>query len=116
MEENFDPTPEMPPVTSEVSSDDRLWGALSYFTLIAIIMLLMDDKRARPFIKFHAVQAIAFAVVLAVLSIILGWIPFLGCIVPFFWLILLWPAIGAYQGKYVELPVITNFIRKQGWV
>jgi uncharacterized protein len=116
MAENIEPTPEFSAEPGEITSDDRLWGALSYFTIIAIIMLLMDDKRARPFIKFHAVQAIAFAVVLAILSIIIGWIPFVGCIVPFFWLILLWPAIGAYQGKYVEVPVVTNFIRGQGWV
>lgn len=116
MDENVEPTPEMPTSSSEINSDDRLWGALSYFTIIAIIMLLMEDKKSRPFIKFHAVQAIAFAVVLAILSLVIGFIPFVGCITPFFWLILIWPAIGAYQGKYVEVPVVTNFIRGQGWV
>jgi uncharacterized membrane protein len=79
-------------------------------------MLLTEDKKARPFIKYHAVQAIAFSVVLAVVSIVVGLIPFVQCLTPLLWLVLIWPAVGAYGGKYVVIPVITDFIKKQGWV
>ena len=100
----------------EITSDDKLWGALSYFPLIAIIMLLIEEKKNRPFIKFNAVQSIALAVVLFVVNIILGIIPVIQCISPLLWLVVLWPAIVAFGGKYPELPVITNFIKNQGWV
>jgi uncharacterized membrane protein len=107
----------IPPVASpEITSDDKLWGALSYFTLIAIIMLLTPDKIKRPFIKFHAIQAIAFGVVLVVASIILGVIPIVQCFTPLLWLVLFWPALDAYRGNYTQVPVVTDFIKKQGWV
>jgi hypothetical protein len=32
------------------------------------------------------------------------------------WLVSLWPAYKAYQGEYMEMPVVTDFIRNQGWV
>jgi uncharacterized protein len=119
-DENITPesTPEtLPEGSPEITSDDKLWGALSYFALIAIIMLLMEEKKKRPFIRFHAVQALALSVGLAILTFILGLIPVVGwCIAPFLWLILLWPAIGAFGGKYTEIPIITNFIKNQGWV
>jgi uncharacterized membrane protein len=105
-----------PDSAQEITSDDKLWGALSYFALIAIIMLLTEDKKNRPFIKYHAVQAIAFSVVLAVASIILGIIPVVQCFTPLLWLILIWPAVGAYGGNYTVIPVISDFIKKQGWV
>jgi uncharacterized protein len=119
-DENFTPEPiseTLPGAESEVTSDDRLWGALSYFALIAIIMLLMEEKKNRPFIKFHAVQALALSVVIAIATFLVGLIPVVGwCVAPFLWLVLLWPAIGAFGGKYTEIPVITNFIKNQGWV
>lgn len=101
----------------DITSDDRLWSALGYpIALIAIIVLLMEAKRDRPFIKYHAVQAIALNIVLWVIMIILS-ITVVGAIcAPVVWLITLWPAIDSYRGKYTEIPVISNFIKKQGWV
>jgi hypothetical protein len=38
----------------DITSDDKLWSALGYpIALIAIIVLLMEAKRDRPFIKYH---------------------------------------------------------------
>ena len=35
----------------DITSDDRLWSALGYpIPLIAIIVLLMEEKKNRPFI------------------------------------------------------------------
>jgi len=41
------------PPTSEVTSDDRLWGLLAYlFTpLVPVIILLMEDKKNRRSLK-----------------------------------------------------------------
>ena len=103
------------PMSPEITSDDKLWSALGYPILpIAIIVLLMEEKKNRPFIKFHAVQS----VVLWVLFFIVITVTFgIGAIcAPLLWLVTLWPAYESYNGKYLELPVITNFIKKQGWV
>jgi uncharacterized membrane protein len=49
----------------DITSDDKLWAALGYpIAIIAIIALLMEDKKERPFIHFHAIQSLAFNIVL----------------------------------------------------
>jgi len=103
----------------EVTSDDKLWGLLAYLLnpLIPIIALLMDDKKARPFIKYHSVQALAYYVVmivlvsLASLTIVLGII--LGIAAFVLWILF---SVKAYQGQWFEIPVITSFCKKQGWM
>src|SRR3989304_9100662 len=101
-------------VSSDVTNDDKLWAALGYpIGLIALVMLFLDEKKGRPFIKFHAVQALAvnglLGVVIFVFSCILTALTFfiagLGGILPLvLWLALLWPAYEAYSGKYLEIP------------
>jgi len=103
--------PVTPEVNPDITSDDKLWALLSYlFPLIAVIVLLMEDKKARPFIKFHAVQSIAVTVALTIIATVT-----VGCGSILF-LVLIWWGIEAYQGKWVEIPFITNFIKNQGWV
>jgi uncharacterized membrane protein len=107
------------PVSPDVTSDDKLWAALGYpIFIVAIIVLFMEEKKARPFIKFHAVQALALNVVVWILASLLTAITigFGGLCAPLFWLALLYPAYLAYQGKYFDVPVVTNFIRNQHWV
>jgi len=102
---------------TNITSDDKIWAAVGYpIALIALIMLLMEDKKNRPFIKFHAVQSLALFVVIFVVSIIMGFTVVLAICTPALWLVTLWPAFEAYNGKYIELPVIGPFIKKQGWV
>ena len=118
------------PINPEITSDDKLWAALGYpIGIIAFIMLFVEGKKNRPFIKYHAVQALALLVTLVVAEIVLGifravlsaiHIGLLGglisCLTPFLWLLLFWPAFLAFQGKYFEIPVITKFLRDQHWV
>ena len=107
------------PVSPDISSDDKLWAALGYpIPLVPIIALLMEEKKGRHFIKYHAVQSLVFNIVLWVIIFILSAITLgIGAIcAPVIWLVTLWPAYESYQGKYLELPVITNFIKNQGWV
>jgi uncharacterized membrane protein len=100
-----------------VTSDDRLWAALGYpIGIIAIIMLLLEDRKDRPFIRYHAVQSIVLNVVLWVLMVISA-ITVVGALcAPVLWLVTLWPAFDSYNGNYTELPIITDFIRNQGWI
>jgi uncharacterized protein len=102
-------------IPTDVTSDDRLWAALAYFfsPLVPIILLLMEDKKNRPFIKAHNVQALVTGVVLWIILFILS-IPTFGC-ASLLWFLMLIPAVKAYQGQMVEIPVISNFVRQQGW-
>ena len=107
------------PMSSDVTSDDKLWAALGYpIALVAIIVLFMEDKKARPYIKFHAVQSIAANVVYFVLATILTTITFGfgGLCVPLLWLVFLYWGYQAYQGQDIRIPFITDFIKNQGWV
>ena len=107
------------PMDSNITSDDKLWAALGYPIFpIALIMLFVEGKKDRPFIKFHAVQSLALNVVAWVIAVILSVITFgIGAICfPVIILVLIWPAVLAYQGKYFEVPVVTKFIRGQHWV
>ena len=94
----------------DVTSDDKLWAALGYvIPLIALIVLFMEDKKERPFIKFNAVQSIVATVVLSVLATVT-----FGCGSILF-LAMLWWAYQAYQGQDVKIPMLSDFIRNQGW-
>ena len=106
------------PMSADVTSDDKLWAALGYpIVLVAIIVLFMEDKKARPFIKFHAVQSIAASVVIWVVGLIITTVTlgFGGLCLPLLWIPLLYWGYKAYQGEMVEIPVVTNFIKNQGW-
>jgi uncharacterized membrane protein len=104
------------PVNPELTSDDKLWAALSYVfaPIVGIIMLLMEDKKARPFINFHAVQSIAISIVFLVVVPIIA-VFTLGC-GSVLYLVMFWWAYKAYQGETFDIPVVTNFIKGQGWV
>jgi uncharacterized membrane protein len=95
---------------SDVSQDDKLWSMLGYIIpLIAIVVLFMEDKKNRPYVKFNAVQSIVATVALTIISTVT-----LGCGGILF-LVMFWWAYQAYQGQDVRIPVISDFIRNQGW-
>ena len=98
-------------VSPEITSDDKLWAALAYvFTpLIPIILMLMDDKKARPFIKAHNAQALVAGLIFMVLVPIT-----VGC-GGILWFVFLYWGYQAYQGEYVQIPVISDLVKNQGW-
>jgi uncharacterized membrane protein len=94
----------------DLTSDDKLWAALGYvFPIIAVIVLFMEDKKARPYIKFNAVQSIVATVALTIIATVT-----LGCGSILFF-VMLWWAYQAYQGQDVKIPMISDFIKNQGW-
>lgn len=101
----------------EVTSDDKLWAALAYvFTpLIPIILLLMEDKKNRPFIRAHNAQALAWGVAFYIIVGVTSAFLIGLCIWPLGFLVQLYWAYQAYQGKMVEIPFLTNFVKQQGW-
>jgi len=106
-----------PMVSSDATSDDKLWAMLCYLipVLIPIIVLVMEDKKNRPFIKAHAMQALVWGIVYIVIGAATSFI-FVGlCVLPVCWILSIYWAIQAYGGKYINIPVITNFVKNQGW-
>ena len=97
------------PTGNEVTEDDKLWALLSYIfcPLIGIVVLLIEDKKNRPFLKYNAVVSI----ILGILVIILSW----ACIGFLVWLYSLYLGFKSYQGEWVEVPVISDLVRNQGW-
>jgi uncharacterized membrane protein len=94
---------------NEVTSDDKMWSLLGYILpIIAILALLIEDKKARPFIRHNAVNALMIGVFTILLS-------FTGClwILPVAYSVVL--GIQAYQGQTPEIPVLTKFAKDQGW-
>lgn len=100
----------------ETTQDDRLWAALAWipisplWPIFAIVALLLEDKKDRPFIRYHAIISLATGVVLIPLSVITCGCAALIYVVFFYW------AYLAYQGRLVEIPVITDFAKNQGWL
>ncbi|HJW90031.1 MAG TPA: DUF4870 domain-containing protein [Anaerolineales bacterium] len=105
--------------SSEVTSDDKLWALLAYVLtpLIPIIILLMEDKKNRPFIKAHNMQALLWGVFNLVGGTILSSVLFfcIGAPSIIIWLVGVYWGYKAYQGEMVEIPVISNLVRNQGW-
>lgn len=105
---------------------ENVAGALSYLLgpLTGIAFFLIDRERA--FVRFHAVQCIAFTIVwvviwvaLMVLGLVLNVIPILGTIIG---LLLslgvtvagfgIWLMYQAYQGKRWEIPGLGPHVRR----
>jgi uncharacterized membrane protein len=110
---------DQPGMASGATSDDKLWAGLGYpIALVALIVLSMEEKKARPYIKFHAVQSLAANVVFIVLATILSTVTLGigGICVPLAWLVFFYWGYKAYQGAAFEIPMVTKFIRNQGWV
>jgi uncharacterized membrane protein len=101
----------------EITSDDKLWAALAYvFTpLVPIIILLLEDKKNRPFIKAHNWQALAWGIVFYVVVTITSFFVVGLCIWPLGVLLEIYWAYKAYQGEFIKIPVITDFVKGQGW-
>jgi len=98
-------------VSADITQDDKLWSLLSWlFWPVGLIMLLMDEKKRRPFIKYNAVLSLAFWVVVLVTGTIT-----VGClaVVGLIYAIVL--GVKSYQGEWVTVPMLSDFVKKQGW-
>ena len=93
----------------EVTSDDKLWGLLIYVfsPLTPIIVLLIADKKDRPFIKAHNIQALILGIIAVVTSSF--------CVGILVWFYQVYLGFQAYNGKQVVIPVISDFVKNQGW-
>ena len=103
---------------SDLTSDDKLWALLSWLLapIVPIVMLLMEDKKARPFIKYNAILGLIWSVVYLVIGAVLSFVIvgvcvfFVGAIAAIYW------GIKSFQGNWVKIPLLSNFIKNQGWL
>ena len=100
-----------------ITDDDKLWSLLSWITgIAAILALVMEDKKNRAFIKYNAVMALVVLVVLSVLISIISAITCgIGAITAIAYVYPIYLGIKAFQGTWVEVPYLTDFVEKQGW-
>lgn len=98
-----------------ITNDDKLWAMLAYVLtpLVPIIILLMEDKKGRPFIRAHNAQALVWGIFNAVISIPGTLCLFAPSVI--IWLVGVYWGIKAYQGDYVNIPVVSDFVKNQGW-
>jgi uncharacterized membrane protein len=110
-------TPEMPSLTPEVSSEDRLWVLLDFLLapLLPLITLFLDDKKEKPFIKYHNVPTLILGVAEGIVVGILTLIPIVGCFTPLIYIINIVYGVKAYKGVNTDIPVITKFSQDQKW-
>ncbi len=120
---------------AEGTSDDRLAAALAWLSMVILqlpivsIIQLLSSAKERPFQRHHAVTSLlffaggaAYEVVAGIAYVILGLLT-LGIGFACLWVIFFVPhlfglyyALQAYNGKRVELPLLSSFGRNQGWM
>jgi len=113
------------------TENDRLMALLAYIlgVIVPIIILVSEEMKNRPFQRYHAIQSLGlwvasliYSVVACIAYLMLTTIT-LGILGVCLWIIFLLPivpvilyGIKAYQGEWVVIPVVTDFIKKQGWL
>lgn len=124
------------PPGPEGTDDDRLLSMLAWLSMVifqlpvvSVIQLLSENTKDRPFQRHHAITSllfyaagVAYEILAIVVYTILTAVTF-GCAGLCLWVIFFVPhalavyyAIQAYGGKRVELPYLSSFGRRQGWL
>ena len=101
----------------ENTNNNKLIALASYLLapIVGIIVLVTDMKNDVT-LKGHAVQSIALSVVAFVAAIILTITVVGACLTPLLFIPAIIYGIQAYQGKDVNIPVVSDFVKKQGWM
>jgi uncharacterized membrane protein len=119
------------PPAGDITENDRLMALLAYIigVIVPIIILLSEGMKNRPFQRYHAIQSLGLWVATLIYSVVACIVYFLLTTITFgilglcLWIIFLLPlvpvilyGIKAYQGEWVVIPVVTDFVKGQGWV
>ena len=93
--------------------DENVAGLLCYVLgwISGTIFILIETEN--KFVRFHAMQSIIVFGILTVAGIILGFVPYIGWLVPavsfILWVVLM---VKAYQGTKYKLPWAGNLAEK----
>ncbi|MBP1464952.1 DUF4870 domain-containing protein [Candidatus Chloroploca sp. M-50] len=115
----------------EITSNDRIFAALSYLfvPVVSIIVLILDDTKARSFPRYHAIQSLGFMAAVMIYEFLAMVIFFCGSIVTLgigsviLWILFFLPIIPmiyytykAGQGETFTIPSVTRIMQQQGWL
>jgi len=119
------------PTAGDITENDRLMALLAYIigVIVPIIILVSEENKNRPFQRYHAIQSLGLWVASLIYSVLACIVYFLlttitlGLLGVCLWIVFLLPlvpvilyGIKAYQGEWVVIPVVTDFLKKQGWL
>jgi uncharacterized membrane protein len=105
----------LPYIEAETTEDDKLWAALSWipvsplWPIVAILVLLVEGTKDRPFIRYNAVLALVTGIALIPISVVTMGLGAVGYLLFFYW------AYQAFQGETVRIPWISDWIKDQNW-
>lgn len=114
--------------SSAITDNDKMMALLSYVItfIVPLIVLLSEASKRRRFQRYHAIHALIMGATLWVVVLLLSCIisiVTLGygslCVLPLFllpYVPMIYYGVQGYQGEYVDIPLITDFIKSQGWV
>jgi len=104
--------------SSEIPGEDRLWVLLCFLItpLLPIITLVMEDKKNRPFIKYHTIPTLVLGLAEWILIVLFSLIPIIGGVAVLVYLVNIYYGLKANKGEYTEIPYVTNFAKSQGWM
>src|SRR6476659_5466386 len=73
------------PAGPDVTADDKLFSALSYIIApwVSLLILLMDQTKERPYPRYHALQAVGFAVAVYVFEFVAAIVYCVGSAITF---------------------------------
>ena len=114
----------VPAPSASTGLSDKAAGALAYITIIpAIVFLLIEPYKRRPFVRFHAYQSIFLCLAAFVVNAAIGFAGVTGFFLGVAGLLLvvklgffiawLMAVIKAWQGQRWELPVIGAWAKQQ---
>jgi uncharacterized membrane protein len=107
------------PVPAAGGLSENSAAALSYLTFIpAIIFLVMEPYNRSAFVRFHAIQCIAFSVVAFAIHLVLMFIPIIGWLISLlltvvFFILWVMCIMKASKGEWYKLPFIGDFAMSQ---
>lgn len=104
--------------TTALGIDENIEGLLCYVLGFVTGILFLVLEKENKFVRFHAMQSTATFIILFVVSIVFGIIPFIGWVISsliwvltvVLWLLLMYEA---YKGEKYKLPVVGDFAESQ---
>jgi len=103
---------------SSTGMQANLAGLLAYVLGLVTGLVFFLIEKENKFVKFHAMQSIAFSLVMFAAGLIMGLIPFVGQVGTALlnlaglvvWILCM---VKAYQGEWFKLPVLGDIAEKQ---
>jgi uncharacterized membrane protein len=98
------------PEESTLEDNERLFAAIGYFWFLFLIPLLA--KKESKFVQYHAKQGMVITGIVTIGALLLPFPSLFLILRPFYVILMAVLAWIAWDGKYLEIPLISNLARK----